>query len=74
MNKTRFRACHRPTGTREASVRTVIGLPVRVGDIRVGFVSDVILRPDFSSVLGCEVGKPGGTQAFLPTEPARRRD
>jgi PRC-barrel domain len=51
---------------REVSVQSLLGLPVRLGNVTIGEVHDVILSRTLGHVLGIVVGRRGGREWFVP--------
>lgn len=58
--------------SRPLPIRSLIGTPVRVGDVAVGRVSDVVFDHDLARVVGLVVSTRGTHRRFLPWIAATR--
>ena len=47
-------------------VRTLLGLPVRLGDVTLGRVEDIVLQPGLDRIVGLVLEGRGGLSLFLP--------
>jgi hypothetical protein len=51
---------------RGVSVRSLLGLPVRLGNVTIGQVHDIVLSRTLGHVLGIVVGRRGDREWFVP--------